>query len=149
MVTLYIVSTDEIFTSGDTGETWQTIGPRPEGEAVGLIITDEVVGARSPRSHSQAHFTMYLALRDEGIYRSTDEGRHWTSFNDGLTSKEISTVAVVEKAVFAGTARGLYRLDSSTWEKLPVEMSRAIYCLAVFENNLYIGTGPDCWDSPQ
>ena len=141
--TLYIVSTEEIFTSGDTGETWQTLGPRPKGEAVGLIITDEVVGARSPRSYSQAGRTMYLALRDEGIHRSTDEGRHWTSFNDGLTSKEISAVTVVEKAVFAGTARGLYRLDAGVWEKLPVEMSRAIYCLAVFEKNLYIGTGPE------
>ena len=140
--TLYIVSTDAIFTSGDKGETWRTIGPRPKGQAVGLIITDEV-GARSPRSDSQAHFTMYLALRDEGIFRSTDGGIHWDAFNDGLASKEISTVAAVEKTVFAGTARGLYRLDSSTWEKLPVEMSRAIYSLAVFENNLYIATGPE------
>ena len=139
--TLYIVSTDEIFTSGDKGETWRTIGPRPRGDAVGLIITDEV-GAKSPRSDSQAHFTMYLALRDEGIYRSTDGGIHWDSFNDGLASKEISTVAAVEKTVFAGTGRGLYRLDSGIWKKLPVEMSRAIYSLAVFEKNLYVGTGP-------
>ena len=139
---LYIVSTDEIFTSGDKGETWRTMGPRPKGQAVGLIITDEV-GARSPRSDPQTHSTMYLALRDEGIFRSTDGGIHWDAFNDGLASKEISTVAAVEKTVFAGTARGLYRLDSSTWEKLPVETSRAIYSLAVFGNNLYIGTGPE------
>ena len=141
--TLYIVSTNEIFTSGDKGETWHVIGPRPKGDAVGLIITDEEVGTRSPRSYAQAHRTMYLALRDEGIFRSTDGGIHWASFNDGLASKEISTVAAVEKTVFAGTGRGLYRLDSSTWEKLPVETSRAIYALAVFENNLYIGTGPE------
>ena len=139
--TLYIASTDEIFTSGDKGETWRTIGPRPKGQAVGLIITDEVE-ARSPRSDSQTHFTMYLALRNEGIFRSTDGGIYWDSFNDGLASKEISTVAAVEKTVFAGTARGLYRLDAGTWEKLPVEMSRAVYALAVFENNLYVGTGP-------
>ena len=127
---LYIVSTDEIFTSGDRGETWRTIGPRPKGDAVGLIITDEV------RS------TMYLALRDEGIYRSTDGGTQWHLFNEGLANKRIATVAAVEKTVFAGTARGLYRLDSGTWKKLPVETSRAIYSLAVFENNLYVGTGP-------
>ena len=131
--TLYIVSTDEIFGSGDSGETWRTMGPRPKGHAVGLIITDE----------THARSTMYLALRDEGIYRSTDGGTHWDSFNDGLASKEISTVAAVEKTVFAGTARGLYRLDSGTWKKLPVETSRAIYAIAVFENNLYVGTGPD------
>ena len=131
--TLYIVSTDEIFASDDTGETWHTIGPRPKGQAVGLIITDEV----------QTHSTMYLALRDEGIFRSTDGGTHWDSFNDGLASKKISAVTTVGKTVFAGTARGLYRLDSSTWKKLPVETSRAIYSLAVWENNLYVGTGPD------
>ena len=140
--TLYIVSTDEIFTSDDKGETWRTIGPRPKGQAVGLIITDEV-GARSPRSDPQTHFTMYLALRDEGIFRSTDGGIHWDAFNDGLASKEISTVAAVEKTVFAGTRRGLYRLNSGTWKKLPVETSRAIYSLTVFEKNLYIGTGPE------
>ena len=131
--TLYIVSTDEIFASDDTGETWHTIGPRPKGQAVGLIITDEV----------QTHSTMYLALRDEGIFRSTDGGTHWDSFNDGLASKKISAVTTVEKTVFAGTARGLYRLALSTWKKLPVETSRAVYSLAVFENNLYIGTGPE------
>ena len=136
--TLYIVSTDEIFTSDNSGETWRTIGPRPKGQAVGLIIIDE---AQARSSHARR--TMYLALRDEGIYRSTDDGTHWHLFNDGLGNKRISTVAAVEKTVFAGTARGLYRLDSGTWKKLPVETSRAIYSLAVFENNLYIGTGPE------
>ena len=129
---LYIVSTDEIFTSGDKGETWHTMGPRPKGYAVGLIITDE----------AQARRTMYLALRDEGIYRSTDGGTQWNVFNDGLANKRISTVAAVEKTVFAGTAHGLYRLDSGTWKKLPMETSRAIYSLAVSEKNLYVGTGP-------
>ena len=130
---LYIVSVNEIFASGDSGETWQTMGPRPKGYAVGLIIMDE----------TQARRTMYLALRDEGIYRSTDSGTQWHLFNDGLANKTISTVATVEKTVFAGTARGLYRLDSGTWKKLPVETSRTIYSLAVSENNLYIGTGPE------
>ncbi len=135
---LYIVSTDEIFTSDNSGETWRTIGPRPKGQAVGLIIIDE---AQARSSHARR--TMYLALRDEGIFRSTDGGTQWNSFNDGLASKTISTVAAVEKTVFAGTARGLYRLNADTWKKLPVEMSRAIYSLAVFEKNLYIGTGPE------
>ena len=131
--TLYIVSADEIFASSDSGETWHTIGPRPKGHAVGLIIMDE----------AQARSTMYLALSDEGIYQSTDGGTQWNLFNDGLANKRISTVAAVGKTVFAGTARGLYRLDSGTWKKVPVETARAIYSLAVWENKLYIGTGPD------
>ena len=135
---LYIASVDEIFTSVDSGETWHTLGSRPNGHAVGLIITDAPQNA-----DSQADITMYLALSNEGIYRSTDGGTQWNLFNDGLANKRISTIAAVEKTVFAGTGRGLYRLDSGTWKKLPVETSRAIYSLAVFENNLYVGTGPD------
>ena len=136
--TLYIVSADEIFTSNDRGEIWHTIGSRPKGHAVGLIITDEAQ-ARS----LQARITMYLALRDEGIFRSIDGGTKWNLFNDGLANKRISAVAAVGETIFIGTGRGLYRLDSGVWKKLPVETSRAIYSLTVSGNNLYVGTGPD------
>ena len=135
---LYIVSVDEIFTSIDRGETWQVLGSRPKGHTVGLIITD------APQdTNSQAAITMYLALRDEGIFRSTDGGTQWHPFNDGFTGETISAVAAVGETIFTGTGRGLYRLDSGVWTKLPVETSRAVYSLTVSKNNLYVGTGPD------
>ena len=136
--TLYIVSTDEIFTSDDRGETWQTLGPRPKGRAVGLIITD-VTEARN----SQAQTAMYLALKDEGIFRSTDGGTQWQSFNNGLTAEKISALAAIGETVFAGTGIGLYRLDSRVWKKLPVDTSGAVCSLAVSGNNLYVGTGAE------
>ena len=136
--TLYIISADEIFTSNDNGETWNMLGSRPNGDAVGLIITDTPQAAPS-----QPDITMYLALRDKGVFRSTDRGMQWTLLNNGLTEEIISAVAAVEKTLFAGTAHGLYRLDSDIWKKLPIETSRAVYSLAVFKNNLYVGTGPD------
>ena len=135
---LYIASVDEIFTSVDRGETWHTLGPRPKGHIVGFIITDAPQDA-----DSQADMTMYLALRDEGVFRSTNGGTHWHPFNDGLTGEIISTMAAVGETIFMGTGRGLYRLDSGMWKKLPVERSRAVYSLTVSENNLYVGTGPD------
>ena len=61
---LYIVSTDEIFASDNRGETWRTLGPRPKGAAVELVITSV-----KEASSSQAPITMYLALRDRGIFR--------------------------------------------------------------------------------
>ena len=130
---LYIVSTDEIFTSPDRGETWNILGPRPKGEAVGIVITDE----------TQPRITIYLALRDEGVFRSTDDGTHWEPLHDGLTSEKISTIAAIDNTVFAGTESGLYRLDDDIWNKLPVDTSRAVCSLTASENNLYVGTGPN------
>ena len=133
---LYIVSTDEIFVSDNRGETWRSLNSRPKGDAVELVIT----GAEEA-SNSQVPITMYLALRDRGIFRSTDGGAQWTPLNDGLTGEKISAVAAVGKTVFAGTENGLYRLDSGIWEKLPLDTLGAVCSLAVSGNNLYAGIG--------
>ena len=134
---LYIVSTDEIFASDNRGETWRTLGPRPKGDAVGFVITDA-----ERISSQQISITMYLALRDRGIFRSTDGGAQWHPLNEGLTiSEKISTVAAVGKTVFAGTGNALYRLDLDIWEKLPLDTSGAVCSLAVSGNNLYAGVG--------
>ena len=138
--TFYIVSTNEIFASVDKGETWRAFCVRPKGDTVGFIITEE----RDPRG-SEAGITMYLALKDEGIFRSIDSGLEWESLNDGLGGERISAITAVGKTVFTGTNRGLYRLDSDIWKKLSVGTSKAVYSLAAFESNLYVGMGPDLY----
>ena len=135
---LYIVSTDEIFASADRGETWRAFCIRPRGDAVGFIIID---AAQDP--NIEADITMYLALRDEGIYRSIDSGIEWESLNNGLTGERISAIAAVGQTIFTGTSRGLYRLDSDIWRRLSIGTSKNVYSLAVFESNLYVGMGPD------
>ena len=135
---LYIVSVDEIFASMDNGETWNAFCSRPKGNPVGLIVMNE-----APEQSAQTDITMYLALRDEGIFRSTDDGTHWQSLSDGLTAEKISALSAVGETVFAGTEIGLYRLDSGIWKKLPVDTSGAVCSLAVSGNNLYVGTGSD------
>ena len=136
--TLYVVSSDELFASVDHGETWKGLGNRPKGDAIGLIVTD---AAQS--SNPQVDIVMYLALRDKGVFRSTDAGAQWHPLNNGLANKHISAVAAIKDTVFAGTNDGLYRLDSGEWKQLPVDVSGAVHSLAVMENNLYVGTGPD------
>ena len=133
---LYIVSTDTVFASTDNGETWSRFYSRPEGNAIGFIIVDGIQGTGSGT-------TMYLALRNKGVFRATDAGAQWTLLNDGLKDRTISTVATIGDTVFAGTDRGLYRLDAGTWERLLVDVPGSIYALAVSEDNLYVGTGPD------
>ena len=116
--TLYIVSADEIFTSNDSGETWNMLGPRPNG-------------TRCWDSSSQTHLktplhstdiTMYLALRDEGM--SSDRlivARNGHPHNNGLTDAIISAVAAVGKyPIYAGTGhKDFIWLDSDIWKKLP------------------------------
>ena len=136
--TLYLAS-HKIFTSADRGETWRTLGDfLPRGYPTGLVITD---GAQT--QGSQTPITMYLALLDKGIFRATDAGKQWIPINDGLTGKRIYALAAVGNTMFAGTNRGLYRLNSGVWEQLPMGTAKAIYALEVFEKNLYVSAGPD------
>ena len=135
---LYIVYPNQVLISIDKGETWNTLTSRPKGHAVGLVITGKI-----EENSSQGLVSMYLALRDNGIFHSIDGGKQWTSLNEGLAGKRIYAVAAIGHTVFAGTNEGLYRLNSDVWEQLPVETSNAVHSLAVKKNNLYVGTGPD------
>ena len=134
---LYVVSADEIFASTDNGETWDVFCTRPKGDPIGLIIMDE------PRVPDM---TIYLALRDEGIFQSTDGGIHWKPLRAGLAGERISAITAVENILFAGTNRGLHRLDSGVWRKLPVGRSNTVYSLAASEKNLYVGIGSDMFE---
>ena len=125
--TLYLVSTDKVLASTDSGETWQSLGERPKGSAMGLVITDD---------------GLYLAL-DTQVFRSTDAGQQWTPLDDKVEGRLIFAIAAVKNTVFAGTTQGLYRLYAGAWEKLQIDTTKAIHSLAVSENNLYVGTGFD------
>ena len=136
--TLYTVSTDEVFASGDGGETWNALGPRPKGVANGLTVTTAI-----QKHDPNATVTLYLALQEKGIFRSTDAGQHWTPINNGLTGKRIFTISAMGNTLFAGTNQGLYRLGSSNWQQLLTDTSGAVYALTVDENNLYVGIARD------
>lgn len=127
--TLYLVFPNGVFASKDRGETWIKLGERPEGRAIGLVITDDA---------------FYLALRDdEGVFRSTDEGKQWTSLNNEIADSGVNAIAAAENTVFVGTNQGLYRLHSETSKKLPLDTTNSIRSLSVSGNNLYVGTGLD------
>ena len=142
--TLYIVSTDEIFTSTNNGETWNVFCPRPKGHPSGLIITD---GAQTHNSHPS--IVMYLAIQNKGVFQSTDAGTQWNLLENGLVNANIHAVTAIGNTVFAGTNEGLYRLNSDTWQQLPGIPSESIYTLTGFGNDLYIATGSDLFPMEQ
>ena len=135
---LYIVSTDNIFTSTDNGETWNILCSRPKGHPIGLIIVDETYQDNLPPRR-----VMYLALQDKGIFRSTDAGGQWNLLHNGLAGKRFYAMAAIENTVFASTTEGLYRLNSDVWQQLQVSAAGFVYWVTGFENNLYIGISHD------
>ena len=135
---LYIVSSEKIFASTDNSETWHVLCSRPEGEAVGLIVVDEI-----EKNNHNPRPVMYLALQTKGIFRSTNVGAQWNLLENGLTDQSVYAVAAVENTLFAGTNEGLYRLNSDVWQRLPVGTSEPVHSVTGFENNLYVGMNPD------
>ncbi len=131
--TLYVVSDTEILASMDRGETWHPLAPRPEGQLIDLVITDEVPGA-------QANIVMYLAFAD-GVFRSADAGNSWTPVSEQLVKKEIRAITAVENVVFVGTDSGLYRLNSEGSTLLSVGESQNIRAVASAEHRLYVAVG--------
>ncbi len=139
--TLYIVAENVLIASEDNGKTWKPFGTRPKGHAIGLIVKDNANGS----------IELYLALL-QGVYRSEDMGVSWTLLNKGLEKRKIYAVTSVANALFAGTNRGLYRLNldpssednldrSGVWKQLPVSESKSIHAFAVSENRIYVVAG--------
>ena len=124
--TLYVVSDTEMLTSTDRGESWNSLGTRPEGELIDIVVTDEV---------------FYLGL-DDGIFRSVDAGKSWTSLNnEALADRKIRAITAIENTLFVGTDAGLYRRNSEGWHLVSVGKSENIRALASAEHRLYVAVG--------
>ena len=130
---LYLATDTEILASEDKGETWHALGTHPKGIARGFAVTDS---------------GFYLALTD-GVYYSKDGKTSWVTLKDGITAEQIRALAAVGNTVFAGTDKGLYRLNIEQWELLQVPVGPAdmhgrrpmIHALAASKNRLYVAAG--------
>ena len=126
--TLYIIPSDELFASTDAGATWHSVGPCPKGYTRELIVTEG---------------TFYLCL-DIGIFRSDDAGNSWTAMTDGLhpLTERAGTLSLRrhQSTLFAGTDRGMYRLNAGTWEHLhlPVDDIVSVNSFVVSEDHIYV-----------
>ena len=134
--TLYIATDANVLASTDRGVTWQPLGERPQGPLVALFITDR----NQVRRPQDAPYEMYLVLSN-GAFRSTDAGKTWHTFNEGLTAPKIQDAVAIENVLFLATHQGLYRLNSGVWEKLPIMQALSMGALAVAGDRIYLSTG--------
>ena len=133
---LYVVSDTEVLASMDRGETWNSLGTRPEGQLIDLVVRDGIPG-------EQGDIIMYLGLTD-GVFRSVDTGTSWIPVSKQLTNKEIRAITAIEDVIFVGTDSGLYRRNSEGWTLLPVDEDHQtgnIRALASARSRLYVAVG--------
>ena len=131
--TLYLLTSNELLVSTDEGKTWNSLGARPEGWAIALVITDAV---------------MYLILETE-VFRSEDVGNQWEPIGEALQADNapeagkpnfrIWDALAIDNTLFVGTSQGLFRFTDD-WEKLPIPVPHGIFSLANAEDRLYVGT---------
>ena len=132
--TLYFVTETNLLASTDRGVTLHFLGPRPRGRAIALLIPNKL------RWSKDAQIEMYLVLA-EGVFRSTDTGKTWHAFNEGLTAPKIHTAVTLGNVPFLAMNQGLYRRNSGVWEQLHVPQAQSITSLAVAGDAIYVSTG--------
>lgn len=78
-----------------------------------------------------------------GIYKSNDNGRNWSTSNNGLTSKYVYAFAAINNNLFAATADGVF-LSTNGGESwlLPSSdfVGKYVHHLAVVDDVIYAGT---------
>ena len=135
--TLYILTPNDLLASTDTGQTWETLGPRPEGRALELLVTADA---------------FYLVF-EKHLFRSDDDGKTWIPMMqdlhayimkmNGSPDISISDAVALDNKIFVGTNRGLYRVSTDGWQRLSIHNSEFINSLSTVENRLYVIAGSD------
>ncbi|MDE0681332.1 MAG: sigma-70 family RNA polymerase sigma factor [Candidatus Poribacteria bacterium] len=139
--TFYLLTPNELLASVDEGKTWNSLGARPEGRAIALVITDTA---------------MYLVLQTE-VFRSEDVGSQWQPIGKDLRADNVPGAGdlnfriwdalAIDNTLFVGTRHGLFRFTDD-WKKLPVPTSHGIKSLAATQDRLYVGTIASPPDGP-
>lgn len=100
--TLYLgTARHGVMKSQDGGQHWHNVSHGlPEARAGRR--TEEVHGLVVDPADSE---TVYVTIPRQGIYRTTDGGRHWRAFNAGLASAMARALAPPKLAFATGTSR--------------------------------------------
>lgn len=115
-----------VFHSSDNGLHWTSVNiGLPEVQVLSLIAADS---------------NIYVGTSGRGVYFSTDYGLSWTA--RGLSARYISSFAISDTNLFAGTEIGVFRTSdkNSTWTLVNTGISNPwILSLATSDTNLFAG----------
>ncbi len=136
---VYAIIGGALWTSADTGATWQRIFIPPNASppyisAIAFIDSAMFVGTSS------------------GVLRSTDGGEQWEYIDSGLPAS-VSGLAVHGTNVFAGTTIGVYVLnnDDTSWTAVNTGLpstSRSVSSIVADNSDIYVALGQTVWRRP-
>jgi hypothetical protein len=123
-----------VFISSDNGNTWtQAIAAPPEDEEQDLPVTPPPLLVTALTLDPQTGY-LFVGTERDGIFYTSDNGKHWTPANRNLTDRQITALASYSQPeqsgtrtiLLAGTSSGtifcatnLYATDSgATWIKV-------------------------------
>lgn len=146
--TLYAGTGSGIYKSVDAGDTWTAVNN-------GLVYTDN---SAPPRQVVPAITALIIDPKDAatlyagtpvGIYRSTDGGASWSTFNDGITQSPVihGLVAGIPGSgptlVYAATRGGVYESAAGgAWQTIQGNLQeRNVTSIEIGEGALYVGFG--------
>ena len=144
---LFAIEYDKgVYISTDSGATWATAN---NGLSPYLLVFTDVAVMGNILFVSNGHGTDNLG----GVFRSDDNGTHWTPMNKGLVDSNVNTLAVIGSNLFAGTeSNGVYLSTDSgkSWSPVNAGLTNlGIFKLCVSGDNLYIGTdSTGVWQRP-
>lgn len=124
-----------VYTSDNGGDRWHAVN---HGLTATRVWAVDV--------YRRAPSILYAATYMNGVWRSADDGRHWT--RRGLTGRTVTDVAVdpvKRHVVWAATSTGLYRSgnDGRTWKRRLKLEGDSAGVIAIAPSNhrfMYVGT---------
>ncbi|MFN0729508.1 T9SS type A sorting domain-containing protein [Polaribacter gochangensis] len=135
-----------VYKSTDAGETWTQSGTTGIA-ATNLNITALAVNTTDENS-------VYIGLRGDGLFHSTDGGANWTNISQGIPDQTIHGIALADNnsIIYAVTkSKGVYKStdNGSNWTQVlsevntstdfPTKLLMAIAVNPTNKNNIIVG----------
>ena len=87
--------------------------------------------------------TVYIAVYERGVFRSSDRGKTWDLVNDGLPQEHSWELYAVGNSLFAvGQEAGIFQLNhDQTWAFVKPYPPNFMITMEVVDTTLYAATG--------
>lgn len=161
-----------VFWSSDNGANWKSIGPAEGVDALGLsgqnLFTSTssglylstydgdkwtVVKTNFPSNEiaialKSLGSRIYAGTKSGSVFLSTDEGKDWSSVNNGIDGT-VQTFAVIDTTLFAGSTDGLYvNISDTAWDKIDSGLNDSnVKALTSSGSNIYALAGYNVYRS--